>query len=256
MAATLLTLTSCDEYNVGTYGDEFSIKLWEDGTLGQILVNGNDQAMYFFAEDVTGESNCSGGCADTWPAVTGDVYSLELGAGLDKADFGSIDAGYDEKQITYKGWPLYYFSPDGDGELEATKETLGEGKGGVFHVAKPDYSILLAKQSVVAGEDKVVYLVNDRGVSIYYNSADEDNKSNCSGGCASVWTPVSKNEIVVPSSLDEYDFAKIDRDDDLGPQVARKGRPLYYFDQDDNKPGIVLGEAGGPNKTFFTEKVK
>lgn len=229
-----------------------SLRLATDGDYGKILVNGENQSIYFFAGDVTGESNCNGGCADVWPALTGELSELELGEGLDYADFHTTEREDGQKQLTYKGWPLYYFSTEGDRVLEAPGETLGDGRGGLFHIAKPDYSILLGRQTVTEGEEPVVYLVDDRGVSLYTNTGDDENSSNCAGGCAGVWPPFKTPEkLVVASSLSLDDFYTNDREDDLGPQLAFQKSPLYFFSQDEGKRGSVLGQAGGPNQTFF-----
>ena len=249
----LFLMSSCtkDDDVIPQEALKFNIKILNNSEFGYILTDQNDQSIYFFAGDVTGESNCNGGCADTWPPVIGDVYDLQLGGNLYRDDFDTVTRGDGQKQITYKGWPLYYFSPDADGKLEKPKEVLGDGRGGVFHVAKPGYTVLLGRQSVEEGKDAVVYLVDDRGVSLYRNTADGENSSNCNGGCAGVWPPFKEATLIVPSSLESYDFDTLNREDDLGPQFSFKGSPLYFFSQDEEKQGSVLGQAGGPNQTFF-----
>jgi predicted lipoprotein with Yx(FWY)xxD motif len=232
--------------------DQLMIQLIDNPDLGQILVDQNNQSIYFFAGDVAGESTCTGGCAAKWPAVLEAQYDLEISTELDLQDFGSIDRADGQKQLTYKGWPLYYFSPESDGVLESAGLTLGDGAGGAFHIAKPDYSVLLARQIVVEGADPITYLVDDRGVSLYLNNGDGDNTSNCNGGCAGVWPPFKTfDTMVLPSSLNQYDFSSTERQDELGPQLSFNGSPLYFFSNDEQKPGLVLGQAGGPNQSFF-----
>ena len=253
-AFVLIFLSSCEKDHDNDPNEEeygFTIKVISSGEFGQILVNQDNQSIYFFAGDVSGESKCNGGCADKWPAVIEDLYDLEVGANLSKSDFGSITRDDGQKQITYKGWPLYYLSPESDGVLENPGQTLGDGLGGVFHIAKPDYTVLLGRQPLTEGGENVLYLVDDRGVSLYLNNGDEENVSNCNGGCAGVWPPFPYAELVIPSSLNLYDFSSLDREDDLGPQLSFKGSPLYYFSQDELQRGSVLGQGGGPNQTFF-----
>ena len=253
IGATLIT--SCDggyeDGGVNQPPSAFSVDLSSNGTFGNILINQENQSMYFFAGDVTGESNCSGGCAETWPAVVAELEEQNIGNGLDVEDFGNITLGDGRKQLTYKGWPLYYFSPEADGVLEAPGEVLGDGRGGLFHVAKPDYTILVGRQSVEDGEEAVVYLVDDRGVSLYLNTGDEENISHCNGVCAEVWPPFNDADLVVPSSLELDDFGSLEREDELGPQLSFKGSPLYFFFPDEEIRGNVLGKAGGPSVTFF-----
>jgi predicted lipoprotein with Yx(FWY)xxD motif len=231
--------------------DQVQIQVINDAQLGNILVNQNNQVMYFFAGDVTGALNCTGDCNDVWPPMLGTLSDLELGANLNRDDFGTVATAYGDAQFTYKGWPLYYFSAEGNGELEAPRQTGGDGRGGVFHVAKPDYTVLIGRQSVVDNEAEVVYLVTDWGVTLYLNTADEENLSNCAGGCAGVWPPLPKIDLVIPSSLETYDFDEVYRDDALGPQFSYQGSPLYSFSQDEQQQGRVLGQGGGPNQTFF-----
>ena len=252
----MLLFASCTKENDEIAPKEedlkFNIQIGNHPVFGYRLTNQNNQSIYFFAGDVTGgESNCNGGCANVWPAVTGNVYDLDLEASLYAEDFNTITREDGQKQLTYKGWPLYYFSPEADGVLEQPGETLGDGRGGLFHIAKPDYTILLGQQPVVEGGDPVVYLVNDRGVSLYLNTDDGKNASNCVGGCANVWPPFFQEKVVLPSSLADYDFNTLTRDDELGPQLSYKESPLYFFSQDELRQGSVLGQAGGPNQTFF-----
>lgn len=249
----LTLLTSCEKNNDNDPANEpdFIIKVANNGEFGEILVNQDNQSIYLFAGDVNGESNCTGGCADKWPAVTGDLYDLEIGSGLDQNDFGTITNTFGQKQITFKGWPLYFFSPESNEVLEDPGQTRGDGQGGLFHIAKPDYTVLLGRQPVVAGGDNVVYLVDDYGLSLYRNNDDDENVSNCNGGCAGVWPPFKAAPVILPSSLDAYDFDSLDREDDLGPQLSYKGSPLYFFSQDEQIRGNVKGQGGGPNGTFF-----
>lgn len=250
--ALLLFSASCTKNEDDPIEEQgFAIKVVNNNEFGKILVNQDNQSMYFFAGDVSGESKCSGGCADKWPAVTGERYDLEIGSNLEESDFGTITRADGQKQITYKGWPLYYLSPDSDGKLENPGQTLGDGLGSVFHIAKPDYTILLGRQPLTEGGDNAIYLVDDRGVSLYRNTGDAENVSNCNGGCAGIWPPFKYAELVVPSSLNAYDFGSVTRQDDLGPQLSFKGSPLYFFSQDNQQRGSILGQGGGPNQTFF-----
>ena len=255
----MILFSSCEKENYGSpkeTEEEVKEKLYIDRvdhpTYGYILTNREKQSMYFFAEDVKEPSQCVRGCEDVWPPVIIDfLYNLEYNSSLEGSYFDTYTRDDGRKQLTYKGWPLYYHSPNGDGQLEARKEVLGDGKGGVFHVAKPDYTVLLGKRAVETGKEPVTYLVDDYGVALYLNTPDGVDVSNCAGRCAEVWPPFKKEKIVVPSTLKDYDFKNISREDGLGPQVSYKGYPLYYFIQDEGKRALLLGQGGGPNNTFF-----
>lgn len=45
----------------------------------------------------------------TWPIYSGEIKDLP--SAMDKSLFGTIEV-FGKKQLTYKGWPLYYFGPD------------------------------------------------------------------------------------------------------------------------------------------------
>ncbi|MGC4232487.1 MAG: hypothetical protein QM594_05855 [Niabella sp.] len=67
------------------------------------------RALYIFRNDRLNKNNCTGGCATTWPVYIMD--KIVVPSALDKTLFGAIDiAG--GKQMTYKGWPLYYYAGD------------------------------------------------------------------------------------------------------------------------------------------------
>ncbi|MDW7693620.1 hypothetical protein R9C00_02605 [Flammeovirgaceae bacterium SG7u.111] len=251
----LSLLVSCKEDEVEIPEDQaVKIQIISNGSFGNILVNQKNQSLYFFAGDVTGTSNCNGGCAEVWPPLVGEVNDMEFGGGLDKSDFSTTVREDGQKQITYKGWPLYYFSPEGDGELETPNEISGDGKNGVFYVGKPDYTVMLGRKSVTEGADPVIYLIDNLGVSLYESVKDETNVSNCNGGCAEVWPPFAGQENpIVPSTLSKTDFKIINREDGLGYQLTYKGSPLYHFTPDEQTRGNVKGQ-GGAGETFFVNE--
>ena len=86
------------------------------GSIGTVLVDAaSGMTVYTFTKDVkdSGQSNCTGKCITTWPAVTvpngttpsaGDGVTGTL-ATITRADDGTT-------QVTYNGLPLYFFSGD------------------------------------------------------------------------------------------------------------------------------------------------
>jgi predicted lipoprotein with Yx(FWY)xxD motif len=93
-----------------------TVEAKEVGTAGTILVDGaSGKTVYVFAKDVkdSGKSNCTGGCLDTWPALTVPAGgSPTAGSGvtgtlatITREDTGAL-------QVTYNGLPLYFFKND------------------------------------------------------------------------------------------------------------------------------------------------
>lgn len=88
-----------------------SLQLLENEKAGKYLADPQGRALYYFKNDKVGKSNCSGECLVNWPAFTQEDFVAP--EGFDKNDFDTItreDNG--EKQVTYKGFPLYYFAKD------------------------------------------------------------------------------------------------------------------------------------------------
>lgn len=121
------------------------VKLSETNIKQTFLTNKDQRALYTFDKDEKGVSNCydstptSGeGCESTWPVF----YRADLGTlptGTSEADFGVIDRnttrakeGEPTQQVTYKGSPLYYFTPDNKEALS----TKGDWVQGVWHLAE------------------------------------------------------------------------------------------------------------------------
>jgi predicted lipoprotein with Yx(FWY)xxD motif len=123
------------------------VKFSEANIKQTFLTDKDQRALYTFDKDTKGVSNCydstptSGtGCESIWPVF----YSADLGAlptGTSVADFAVIDrnvtkakVGEPTQQVTYKGSPLYYFTPD-DKEALSTK---GDWVKGVWHLVELD----------------------------------------------------------------------------------------------------------------------
>jgi predicted lipoprotein with Yx(FWY)xxD motif len=104
--------------------------------LGTFLVDGEGNALYIFVPDDQDDSTCYQACAEAWPPLVGDVAA---GDGVDPMLIGSTirdDGGAyrsPSEQVTYNGWPLYYFSGDG-----APGDTNGQGVGGVWYLIDPE----------------------------------------------------------------------------------------------------------------------
>ncbi len=216
----------------------------EDGTFGTIITDGNGVSLYYFSKDVGGASNCEGGCLDFWPKFNAGEIILSEGSLLNAADFGTIGEG-ENMQTTYKGWPLYYFSPGGDGEVEAAGATAGDGVNGIWFIANPDYSLMVADAQLIGhdgknylddyteGDGMTKYFTDAEGRTIYIfknDSKDTNTFTSSDFSNNSVW-PIFHIDIdKLPSEINAADFGEIDVFGET--QLTYKGWPLYYFGQD------------------------
>lgn len=230
VAAALIAL-----FTVGCSDDDnatlLGVKVETNNTFGQILTDSKGMSLYFFANDSDGTSTCSGSCATNWPPFL--LQETELPNELLSADFGEITRADGTKQTTYKGWPLYYFSSD-----VAQGEVKGDGSGGNWFVAKPDYTLMLAKI------DAELVFVGSKGKTVYTFDNDEENLSNCNNDCVVNWPPYFYGEtIVLPSTLNANNFGTITRADGT-KQNTYLGKALYLFKNDTNR-GTLLGDGVG-----------
>jgi predicted lipoprotein with Yx(FWY)xxD motif len=97
--------------------------------LGDILVDGDGNTLYVFEPDAQGASTCYDSCEGNWPPLVGDVAA---GDGVDGSLLGTAARTDGTDQVTYNGWPLYYFAHDA-----APGDVNGQGVGDVWYVVSP-----------------------------------------------------------------------------------------------------------------------
>lgn len=97
--------------------------------LGTILVDGDGMTLYLFTNDSPGVSVCEDACLAAWPALLGEP---EAGEGTDEALLGTLERSDGTTQVSYNGWPLYYWAQD-----SAPGDTTGQGVNDVWWVVSP-----------------------------------------------------------------------------------------------------------------------
>jgi predicted lipoprotein with Yx(FWY)xxD motif len=240
------------------------VNLSTSTTLGTYLSDKSGRSLYFFATDANGQASCTGGCEALWPAFFVDNLTADkLGTGLTLSDFATITTTSGKKQLTYKGWPLYHYAPvsgadtygnAGTNTPEAAGQTTGDGVGGTWFIAKPDYSIMLVRSQLVGhdgknyksdytvGDGLTTYFTDAKGLTLYTFKNDNFKKNNFTKADFSnnaVWPIYETDKIVVPSILDKSKFSVITV---FGKsQLVYNGWPLYYFGQDASVRGSNKG---------------
>jgi predicted lipoprotein with Yx(FWY)xxD motif len=96
-------------------------------SMGGMLTEGKGMTLYTFDKDTeAGKSACSGPCLAAWPALVAPTDAKPMG------EWTVITRDDGTKQWAYKGKPLYTFVHD-----TKAGEMTGDGKGNVWHTAKP-----------------------------------------------------------------------------------------------------------------------
>jgi predicted lipoprotein with Yx(FWY)xxD motif len=90
-----------------------TLNVAQDATLGSYLVDDQGMTVYLNANDTTNTSNCTGDCIEDWPPVLiNEDVEVTAGTGVDEAKIGHIVRSDGGVQVTYNGWPLYYYNDD------------------------------------------------------------------------------------------------------------------------------------------------
>lgn len=102
-----------------------------NATLGSFLVDDKGMTLYMFTKDTPNTSTCYDKCAAAWPPLltTGKPVA---GTGADASLLGTTMRTDGTTQVTYNGWPLYYYTKD-----TAIGDTNGQNTGSVWFVVSP-----------------------------------------------------------------------------------------------------------------------
>ena len=223
-----------------------------------MLADENGNILYLFTVDERNVSNCSGGCAGFWPPLLteGDP---EAGSGATADLLGTIIRADDTVQVTYNGWPLYYYSQDQD-----PGDALGQDVNGVWFVLGVNGGPVQTSAVVSTGTHPELgtILVDASGRSMYLFTPDERNVSNCAGVCRDFWPPVLT--VDDPQAMGDAAANALGTiaSPDGSKMVTYNGWPLYYY-KFDERPGDALGQTvndvwwvlsvhGGPIYTDIT----
>jgi predicted lipoprotein with Yx(FWY)xxD motif/plastocyanin len=104
--------------------------------------------------------------------------------------------------------------------------------------APAQFTINTATKANIGG-----YLVDGKGMTLYYFAKDTIGKSNAAGAILANWPVFNAGNIAVPPALNAADFGSITRDDG-SKQTTYKGWPLYHYIKD-QVSGDTLGQGAG-----------
>ncbi len=124
-------------------GKAAPISVSNNATYGKIVTDADGMTLYMYPADTRepSTSNCYDQCAQRWPPLLAsadgkfEIKSSELDAKM----FGTTTRKDGAKQVTFNGWPLYYWFND-----KKPGDTLGQGVGDIWWVMTPTGSIITA----------------------------------------------------------------------------------------------------------------
>ncbi|MCB0630818.1 MAG: T9SS type A sorting domain-containing protein [Saprospiraceae bacterium] len=235
---------------VGLNGVTYN-SMYEPGTeTVQFFVDAAGRTLYTFKPDRFNQNNFTAEDFSNnavWPIYEEDLGSIP--STLDAGLFDVIDV-FGRQQLTYKGWPLYYFGQDAE---RGDTKGVSVPQPGVWPVAVAGVEEALPAINIQLAEDPALgqVLTDGNGNTLYYFTRDATpDASTCTGGCLNVWPVFYAETPVLGTGLEADDFGVFDRGDGV-MQTTYKGWPLYYFANDAN-PGDTNGE--GVNNVWFVAK--
>ena len=102
---------------VGALAAQASLTVKKSEQFGEYIADGEGKSLYLFKADTQGKggkeatSACYDKCAGAWPPfITTDKPTA--GDGVNASLIGAIERRDGTMQVTYNGWPLYYFVKD------------------------------------------------------------------------------------------------------------------------------------------------
>ena len=139
LTAALSSLLVVSASLVASAQDAATLTVRESPEHGQYIADGEGMSLYMFEADTRGEGDtpatttCYDDCAEAWPPLI--AAEPQAGEGAEADLLGTIERQDGEMQVTYGGWPLYYFVQD-----QAAGDTTGhdiEGFGAEWYLVTP-----------------------------------------------------------------------------------------------------------------------
>jgi predicted lipoprotein with Yx(FWY)xxD motif len=107
------------------------VDVGKNDTLGSFLVDDKGMSLYLYTKDSPNTSTCYDKCATAWPPLL-TIGNAVAGDGVDASKFGTTTRTDGTTQVTYNGWPLYYYAKD-----KQPGDVTGQKVGSVWYVVSP-----------------------------------------------------------------------------------------------------------------------
>lgn len=128
---------------VAQSGEQVKLTAQQTEGYGTYVADSEGRTLYLFTTDTRGQgdsqaqSSCYDACAEAWPPLTAQGQP-QVGDQLNQELLGTFAREDGTTQVTYGGWPLYYFVKDqGAGSVTGQDK---HGFGGEWYLVAPDGS--------------------------------------------------------------------------------------------------------------------
>lgn len=214
-----------------------TLQIASNDKLGKFLADGNGNTLYLLTKDAKGTSNCYSQCAASWPPVV-PQGAPTLKDGVGTALISTTLRTDGSAQLTYNGWPVYYFGKD-----KAPGDTNGQGVANVWWVVSGEGNPIMPATLAVTQTEKLgKILVGGNGFTLYTFTKDTKDTSNCYDKCEQAWPPLlTLDKPTLKDGVDASLLGSTQRKDGT-LQVTYNGMPLYYFFKD-QAPGDTTGQG-------------
>lgn len=142
-AVTMVTVASASSGPTAPLGKSSA------GGYTGILVTSNHRSLYVLSVESGGHIHCLATCLTFWPPmlVKSSVTTVKIGNGV-KGKIGFIKRSAATKQVTFNGFPVYWFSGDsGAGQVNGEAIRADGGTWGLVHAGSSTASTTRVKAS-------------------------------------------------------------------------------------------------------------
>lgn len=101
-------------------------------SLGSFLTDADGNSVYATLQDAPDAPGCDDACAAYWPTVTSEGLAT-AGGDINSDLIDEVVRADGTVQVTYAGWPLYYFQHD-----LAAGSTRGQANAGIWFLVSPE----------------------------------------------------------------------------------------------------------------------
>ena len=115
------------------------------------VVDGDARPVYLFTRDDAVRPTCYDACAEDWPPVLTEEAPRVLSPWLIAGWVGTVKRETGELQVTYGGWPLYYYAGDAGTTVPSGQDASAHG--GTWYLIAPDATAVTPTGEDIAGVD-------------------------------------------------------------------------------------------------------